>query len=164
MDKGTSMARRPGVRRASALTALGLVLSLFVLVQQPASAAPRAGAGVSAQVDFRQLICPILADVRDDFDDAPFFGAAVVTIDALRAEFGCTGAPATTTTVAPTTTTTVAPTPTTIVVPIPGGSFGQLACAVLLGVGDFFQDAPFFSGFGSIIDLVIRLFGCNVSG
>ena len=150
--------RRPGVRRASVLAALALVLGLFGLVQQPAAAAPKgAPVGISAQTDFREFVCPILLDIRDDFDDAPFFAVALPIIDGVRASFGCIGG-TTSTTVAPTTTTIPPTTTTTIAVPPTFPGFDGTFCATLLGIRSSLVNTPF----ASIIDFALGLFGCGV--
>ena len=172
MDNGTLVAasghaksRGPAVRRASVVAALSLVVGLFMLVQEPADAAPRgAPAGVAAQTqtDFRQFVCPILIELRATYAGAgPFFASAVAIIDEFLVEFGCTGA-TTTTTLAPTTTTTTQPptTTTTIVVPPP---IAINNCATLLATRASFIGTP-FAVFIPFIDIAIAAAGCVVSG
>ena len=176
--------RRPGLRRASLIAALAVILALFILVQEPADAAPERGAvasvalpgiadGVSAQIDIGQIVCPILLELRASYADSPFFSFVLPVIDQLLITFGCvpgttttTVAPTTTTTVAPTTTTTVAPTTTTLapLPTIPGINIGQITCPILLQLRASFVDSPFFSTFVPIIDQLIVSFGCVISG
>ncbi len=181
MDNGTLVAagpylhsRRPGVRRASVIAALALVFAMFIMVQQPADAAPQSGAvasvalpaiGAPAQIDFAQLICPILLQIRASFAGTPFFSFVQPIIDQLLAQFGCVPG-TTTTTVAPTTTTPVAPTTTTTVSipPIPGLNLGQITCPILLQLRAAFVGSPFFSSFVPIIDQLLVAFGCVISG
>jgi hypothetical protein len=164
------------------IAALALVFAMFIMVQQPADAAPQSGAvasvalpaiGAPAQINFAQLICPILLQIRASFAGTPFFSFVQPIIDQLLAQFGCvpgttttTVAPTTTTTVAPTTTTTVAPTTTTTVSipPIPGLNLGQITCPILLQLRAAFVGSPFFSSFVPIIDQLLVAFGCIVSG
>jgi len=185
--------RRPGLRRASLIAALAVILALFILVQEPADAAPAGVAvasvalpgiadGASAQIDIGQIVCPILLELRASYADSPFFSFVLPVIDQLLAAFGCipgttttTVAPTTTTTVAPTTTTTVAPTTTTTVAPtttttlfplptIPGINIGQITCPILLQLRTSFVDSPFFASFVPIIDQLIVSFDCVISG
>ena len=169
----------PGLRRASVIAGLALILALFVLVQEPADAAPQSGAvasvalpgivdGASPQIgQIAQIVCPILLSIRSTFASTPFFSFAQPVIDQLLVAFGCIGAPTTTTTVAPTTTTTVPPpTTTTTLFPvptIPGINLGQITCPILLSLRASFANSP-FSAFLPIIDQLIVAFGCVVSG
>lgn len=89
-----------GLRASSVVAAVALVLTMFVLVQDRADAAPAVagaavaasvvsvGSGVSAQIDFRSLFCGILISVRNAF--AGFFGGLVTSIiNSLIVGFGC---------------------------------------------------------------------------
>ena len=166
MDSGTLVAannhldvRRPGLRRASVVAALAMILATFVLLQRPADAAPSvgaAGAGVSAQTNFNAAICAILFDLRDDYDDTPFFSPAVAVIDELLVEYGCIPGP-TTTTVAPVTTTTRPPTTTTTVVVPP--AIPANTCAVLLATRASFVGTQ-FAVFIPFIDIALAGANC----
>ena len=168
MNSGTLVAATPhldplrvGLRRASVVAALAIVLSLFVLVQKPAEAAPStAGSVGAAQIDFRQFTCPILLELRAEYADSPFFASVVPIIDEILVEFGCIPG-TTTTTVAPTTTTTLPPTTTTTIgVPptIPPGFIG-LSCETLIAIRASFVGGP-FAVFIPIIDIALAAFGC----
>lgn len=165
MDNGTLVAAnhrvdaRPGVRRASVVAALAIVLSLFVLMQRPADAAPRvgaAGAGVSGQVNSNQIICATLFSLRASYAANPFFAPAVAAIDEELVAFGCVPGP-TTTTVAPATTTTRAPTTTTTVVVPP--SIPANTCAVLFATAANFVGTP-FEVFIPFINIAIAAANC----
>lgn len=107
MENGTLLAA-PGVtgsrstqlRLTSLLAALALVLAMFVLVQQPADASPVAGS-VAASValvggddaaqiiDIRQIVCPILLNIRNAFASSPFFSFVAGIISSILVGFGC---------------------------------------------------------------------------
>ena len=105
MDNGTLTAgpvlagrQGIGVRASAVIAAFALVLTMFVLVQQRADAAPVAGAAVAsvatvaadaAQIDFRQIVCPILIAVRNAFASSPFFAFVRAAINPLIVAFGC---------------------------------------------------------------------------
>ncbi len=95
---------RLGWRVSSVLAALALVFAMLVLVQQPAdaaparasvaaAAAPSAVAGVTAQIDIRQFVCPILLSIRAAFAGSPFFGFIAAALDPVIARFGCAPSP-----------------------------------------------------------------------
>lgn len=90
------------LRAAAVFAALAIVLAMFVIVQQPADAAPGPTAavaaavtagGAAAQIDFRQFICPILLAIRNAFATSPFFGFIQAIINQLLAQFGCLPSP-----------------------------------------------------------------------
>ncbi len=94
-----------GLRVASVVAALALVFAMVVLLQQRADAAPSAGAAAvagatvgvadgSAQVNFSQIVCPILLSIRAAFANSPFFSFIQPIIDQLLAQFGCVISPA----------------------------------------------------------------------
>ncbi len=106
MENGTLLAgsgvtgtRSTRLRLTSLLAALALVLAMFVLVQQPADASPATGsvaaavASVSgddaAQIDFRQIVCPILLNIRNAFASSPFFSFVAGILNSLLVGFGC---------------------------------------------------------------------------
>lgn len=98
---GSVASRSLGLRASSVIAALALVLAMFVLVQQRADASPvgpsvaaavvvpAAVAGVAAQIDIRQFICPILIAVRNAFASSPFFSFVAAAINPLLIAFGC---------------------------------------------------------------------------
>lgn len=106
MENGTLLAA-PGVtgnrstqlRLTSLLAALTLVLAMFVLVQQPADASPATGSVAAsvalvggddaAQIDIRQIVCPILLAVRNAFAASPFFSFVAAILNSLLVGFGC---------------------------------------------------------------------------
>ena len=106
MENGTLLAA-PGVtgsrstqlRLTSLVAALALVLAMFVLVQQPADASPAAGSVAAsvalvggddaAQIDIRQIVCPILLAVRNAFAASPFFSFVAAILNSLLVGFGC---------------------------------------------------------------------------
>lgn len=107
MENGTLVgapglaAERPfGMRVSSVIAALALVVGMFVLVQHRADAAPASaavtasvasvGAGVAAQINFAQFVCPTLIAIRNAFASSPFFSFVVAAIDPLLTAFGCT--------------------------------------------------------------------------
>lgn len=88
------------LRASAVIAALALVLTMFVVVQQRAEAAPSpapvaaalavpAAAGVAAQIDIRQFVCPILIAVRNAFARSPFFSFVAAAINRLIVRFGC---------------------------------------------------------------------------
>ncbi len=191
MENGTLRAgpvmtgsRSTQLRLTSLLAALAIVLAMFVLVQQPADASPATasvaaavalvGGGDAAQIDFRQIVCPILLQIRATYATSPFFSFVQPIIDQLLVSFGCIPG-TTTTTVPPTTTTTVPPTTTTTTVvvtttttlfplpTIPGINIGQITCPILLQLRASFANSPFFAPFLVIIDQLIVAFGCAPS-
>ena len=73
-----------------------LVFAMFVVVQNvdvsPAGAKAVSTASVSgdsAQIDLRQIVCPILIAVRNAFASTPFGGFVTPILNALLAAFGC---------------------------------------------------------------------------
>lgn len=98
------LARRSGRTRVmSVIAALALVLAAFVLVQQPAEAAPQTasvaaavagGAAVgSVTPQFENFICGILLSLRAAFENSPFFAFILPIIDSLLVAFGCEVSP-----------------------------------------------------------------------
>ena len=94
-----------GIRVASVVAALALVFAMVVLLQQRADAVPAAGAAAvagasinvangAAQLDFRQIVCPILLSIRAAFANSPFFSFIQPIIDQLLLQFGCVISPA----------------------------------------------------------------------
>ena len=83
------------LRAAAVLAAFALILTLFVLVQEPADASVHAAvatavaADVSAQIDFRQFVCPTLLAIRAAFANSPFFAFVTAALDPIIAAFGC---------------------------------------------------------------------------
>jgi len=67
------------------------------MVQQRADAAPAAavtaavsvGAGDAAQINFSQIVCPILLAVRNSFASSPFFSFVQAAINPLIVAFDC---------------------------------------------------------------------------
>ena len=105
MDNGTlvaagTLARRPCGRTASVIAALALVFAMFIMVQEPAEAAPVSGGAVAsvalpsigapAQINIAQIVCPILFQIRASFAGTPFFAFVQPIIDQLLVAFGCT--------------------------------------------------------------------------
>ena len=89
-----------GVRASAVIAAFALVLTMFVLMQQQADAAPAGaavaaasvatvGAADAAQINFRQIVCPILIAVRNAFANSPFFSFVQAAINPLIIAFGC---------------------------------------------------------------------------
>lgn len=89
------------LRALSLLTALGLVVAMFVLVQHRAEAAPSSvtasvslpsvgGGGAAAQINIGQFVCPTLLQIRAAFANSPFFAFVVAAINPLLVAFGCT--------------------------------------------------------------------------
>jgi len=106
MENGTLLAgpgatgnRSTQMRLTSLLAALAIVLAMFVLVQERADAAPAAasvaasvalvGGADAAQIDFRQIVCPILLAIRNAFAASPFFSFVVGILNTLLVRFGC---------------------------------------------------------------------------
>jgi hypothetical protein len=88
--------RGVGLRIASVLAALALVLAMFVLVQDRADAAAGGSSAVAASVvsggdaaQFNNIFCSILLSVRNAFAGTPFGGIVVAIINPLIAAFGC---------------------------------------------------------------------------
>jgi hypothetical protein len=84
------------IRAAAVIAAFAIVLTLFVLVQQPADASTHASVAaavvapdVSAQIDFRQFVCPTLIGIRNAFASSPFFSFVAAAINPIIAAFGC---------------------------------------------------------------------------
>lgn len=84
------------VRAAAVFAAFALVLTLFVLVQQPADAsthpsiaATAVSSDVSAQIDFRQFVCPTLLAIRSAFQSSPFFSFVTAALDPIIDAFDC---------------------------------------------------------------------------
>ncbi len=83
-------------RITALVAAVLLVLALFVVVQQvdvsPAGAAVAATASVSganAQIDIRQIVCPILISLRNAFAGTFIAPFANPILSALIVSFGC---------------------------------------------------------------------------
>lgn len=107
MENGTLMAgaivggRSTRMRVSAVLAALALVLTMFVLVQQRADAAPAGGAAVAAasvasvgaadaaQINFNQIICASLLSIRNSFANSPFFAFVAAIINQFIVAFGC---------------------------------------------------------------------------
>lgn len=108
MENGTLIAapvfadgRSVRVRVSAIIAAIALVLTMFVLLQQPADAAPSGGvaaaavAGASvgasdaAQINFNQIICAALISIRNSFANSPFFGFVAAIINQFIVAFGC---------------------------------------------------------------------------
>jgi hypothetical protein len=107
MENGTLIAgpvlgdgRSVRMRVSAVLAALALVLTMFVLVQQRADAAPAGGAAVAAsvasvgsvdaaQLNFNQIICAALISLRNSFANSPFFGFVQAILNNFIAAFGC---------------------------------------------------------------------------
>lgn len=103
MDSATLVAapdftgsRSFGLKVASAVVALALVFTMTVLMQNRADAAPASQpvaaasvAGGSAQINFGQIFCAVLLQVRNAFENSPFFGFIQPVIDNLLAAFDC---------------------------------------------------------------------------
>jgi hypothetical protein len=96
--------RSPGARVGAVVAAVALVFAALVLVQQPADAAPAGapvaaavaapvGNGLTAQIDVRQFVCPILLSIRAAFAGSPFFGFIAAALDPIIAGFGCAPSP-----------------------------------------------------------------------
>lgn len=84
------------IRAGAVFAAFALVLTLFVLVQQPADASthPSVAAAVvspdvSAQIDIRQFVCPTLLSIRAAFASSPFFSFVTAAIDPIIDAFDC---------------------------------------------------------------------------
>jgi hypothetical protein len=106
MENGTFMAgpglavgRSARVRVSAVIAAVALVFAMFVMVQQRADAAP-AGAAVAAsvasvgssapaQINFGQIICPILINIRNAFANSPFFSFVQAALNPIIVAFGC---------------------------------------------------------------------------
>lgn len=94
------------LRVGSVLAALALLFAMVVLLQQRADAAPVAGAAAvagasasvtdsaSAQLNFNQVFCAILLQIRAAFATSPFFSFIQPIIDQLLLRFGCAISPA----------------------------------------------------------------------
>ena len=104
MDSGTLVAgaafvRDNGLRRrvTALIAALALVLAMFALIQHfdasPAGAGIAASADVgdgnAAQIDIRQIVCPILIAIRNAFANTPFGGFVTPILNAIIQAFGC---------------------------------------------------------------------------
>jgi predicted membrane protein len=92
--------RSTQLRLTSLLAALAIVLAMFVLVQQPADAAPATGSVAAAValvggddaaqiINFGQIVCPILFAVRNAFATSPFFSFIDAILGSLLRGFGC---------------------------------------------------------------------------
>jgi hypothetical protein len=77
--RGLSLGRSRRILAATVVAALALVVAWFVLLQQPAD----------AQINIRQIACPILIPLRNAFANSPFFSFVAGILDALIAAFGC---------------------------------------------------------------------------
>jgi hypothetical protein len=93
---GLTLGHSRRLRAAAVIAALALVLTLFVLVQSPADASTHASVAaaavapdVSAQIDIRQFVCPILIAVRNAFASSPFFSFVAAALNPIIAAFGC---------------------------------------------------------------------------
>ena len=94
---GLDLGHSRRLRAGAVIAAFALLLTLFVLVQQPADASTHASVAaasvapdVSSQIDIRQFVCPILLAVRNAFASSPFFSFVAAAINPLLVAFGCT--------------------------------------------------------------------------
>lgn len=76
--RGLALGRSWRVRVAVA-AAFALILTWFVLAQQPAH----------AQIDVRQFVCPTLIAIRNAFASSPFFSFVAAAINPILSAFGC---------------------------------------------------------------------------